>query len=282
MDLAGRSVRIKDMRRVLALALALGASWAAVAAADGGGPSPGPRQGGPGKADPSRTFRYVAVSAGRGTVVEAVRVRDGSVNNWTYLRGQLGLPMVAYDGSLGGLSHDGSQLVVTSFPGPRATTFVLLDPRTMRVRGRVSLRGSFAFDALSPAGSLMYVIQYLGKPGAAAQRYAVRAFDWSRLRLLPRPIVDPREPDEKMNGTPVTRAATPDGWAYTVYQRNGQPPFLHALDTVHRRAFCVDLPWKAPAWIYEVRLRVRGGTVELRRNGETIGRLDRKTLKVTL
>jgi hypothetical protein len=178
------------------------------------------------------------------------------------------------------LSHDGSQLVVTSFPG-RVTTFVLLDPRTMHVRGRVTLRGSYAFDALSPDGSLMYVIQYLGAPGPAGQRYAVRAFDWGRLRLLPRAIVDPREPDEKMNGTPVTRAATPDGWAYTVYQRNGKRPFLHALDTARRRAFCIDLPWNAPLWIYEVRLRIRAGTVELRRHGETIARVDRKTLKVT-
>ena len=60
----------------------------------------------------------------------------------------------------------------------------MLDPRAMHVRARVRLRGSFAFDALSPDGSLMYLIQYLGAPGAAAQPYAVRAFDWDRLKLL--------------------------------------------------------------------------------------------------
>jgi hypothetical protein len=109
----------------------------------------------------------------------------------------------------------------------------------------------------------------------------VRVFDWDRLKLLPGTIVDPREPDEKMNGQPVTRAATPEGWAYTLYQRSGKPPFVHALDTASRRAFCVDLPWKSPKWLYEVRMRVRGGTLELIRHGETIVRMDRKTLKVT-
>jgi hypothetical protein len=270
------------MRRMLALTAVLLATWALVAAADGGGPSPGPTIGGSGKADPSGTERYVAVPAGKGTVVEAIRARDASVTSWKYLRGLYGIPTVAFDGSLGGLSRDGSRLVLASFPGARTTSFALLDPNKMRVLGRVTLRGGYGFDALSPDGVLMYLIQYLGKPNGASQPYAVRAFNWDTLRLLPGAIVDRREPDEKMNGIPTTRAATPDGWAYTIYQRNGKPPFVHALDTVRRRAFCVDLPWKAPPWIYEVRLRVRGGLLELRRHGETIARMDRKTLKVTL
>jgi hypothetical protein len=271
------------MRRILGVTIVIAAVWAASAAADGGGPSPGPTQGGPGKVDPSGQERYVAVPAKDGTLVEAIRVRDGSVMRWKYLDGQYGVPMIAYDGSLGGLSHDGSQLVVASFPGAHDTTsFVMLDPMTMRVRARVRLRGVYAFDALSPDGSLMYLIQYLGARGAAAQPYAVRVFAWDALRLLPGEIVDPREPDEKMNGEPDTRASTPGGWAYTLYWRPGKSPFVHALDTVHRRAYCVDLPWKSPRWIYEVRLRIRGGTLDLRRKGKTIARLDRKTLDVSL
>src|SRR4051812_42734305 len=177
------------MRRMLTLTLIFGAAWAAGAAADGGGPSPGPMMGGPGKANPTRTERYVALPANGGTLVEAIRVRDGSVNRWRYVQGTLGIPMVAYDGSLGGLSHDGRRLVLESFSGPRTTSFVLLDPRTLRVRDRVRLQGRFAFDALSPDGSVMYVIQYLGPP-VVAQRYAVRAFDWDTLELLPGVIVD--------------------------------------------------------------------------------------------
>jgi hypothetical protein len=127
----------------------------------------------------------------------------------------------------------------------------------------------------------MYVIQYLGKPGAVAQPYAVRAFDWRTRKLLPGAIVDRREPDEKMTGLPMRRAGTPTGWAYTLYQRQGKRPFVHALDTVHRRAFCVDLPWRNSAnWISTVKMRVRGGMLELRRDGNTISRMNRKTLKV--
>jgi hypothetical protein len=84
-----------------------------------------------------------------------------------------------------------------------------------------------------------------------------------------------------MNGAPVTRTSTGSGWAYTLYSRRGKRPFVHALDTVHRRAFCVDLPWKNSAmWIYSVKLRVRERALELRRDGRTIARVDRKTLEV--
>ena len=53
--------------------------------------------------------------------------------------------------------------------------FVVLHPRTLRARSRVTLRGAFAFDALSPGGSLMYLLQYLGGPQST--RYAVRVLN---------------------------------------------------------------------------------------------------------
>lgn len=270
------------MRRTLALATALGAAWAAVAAADGGGPSPGPSWGSPGKVFPEGSVRYIAIPAGAAhTVVETIRMRDGIVLRWGYLDGMFGIPMVAWDGAIGGLSRDGSRLVLATRPGPRWTRFVVLEPRSMRMRAHVRLRGSFAFDALSPDGSLMYLIQYLGDPNTVNQPYAVRVFSWARRTLYPGALVDRREPDEKMNGAPVTRTGTGSGWAYTLYSRTGKRPFVHALDTVHRRAFCVDLPWKnAATWIYSVKLRVRGRALELRRDGRTIARVDRKTLEV--
>jgi len=268
------------MRRTLALVLVLGAAWAAGAAADGGGPSPGPAIGGPGKVDPSGVERYSAIPAAGGTLIEAVRIHDGTVVRWRYLHGVLGIPMVAFDGALGGLSRDGRLLVLASPQLAPSTTFALVDPHRMRVHGRVTLPGSWAFDALSPDGSLMYLIQYLGKPNAVAQPYAVRVFDWHRLKLLPGAIVDPREPGEKMNGQPAARTGAPDGWTYTLYWRPGKSPFVHALDTVHRRAFCVDLPWKAPSWVFEVGLRVHHGTLALRRHGVTIALMNRKSFAV--
>ena len=83
-----------------------------------------------------------------------------------------------------------------------------------------------------------------------------------------------------MTGQPVTRVE-PGAWAYTLYSRTGKRPFVHALDTAHRRAFCVDLPWRNSArWINLVRMRVHGGELLLRRDGKVIARVDRKTFEV--
>jgi hypothetical protein len=226
----------------------------------------------------------VALNAGRnGTVLEGVRVRDGNVLRWRYLRGLVGIPMVAWDGSVGGLSRDGRRLVLASSPGAKSTRFVLLDPVSLKIRADVRLRGGFAFDALSPDGSLMYMIQYLGRTGAVNQPYAVRAYDWRTRTLVDGAIVDRREPDEKMNGVPVARTGNPAGWAYTLYARPGKTPFVHALDTAHRRAFCVDLPWRhSDDWIRMVKMRVRGTRLVLLRDGKAIARMDTKTLKVSI
>jgi hypothetical protein len=271
------------MTKTLALALILGAAWAAAAAADGGGPSPGPSWGQPGKLDDAMGLRYVALNAGsKSTVVEAIRTADGNVLRWTSFRGLLGIPMVAWDGTMGGLSRDRRQLVLASIPGTKWTRFLALNPSSFAVRAKARLRGRFAFDALSPDGSLMYLIQYFGRGYAVNQPYAVRVFDWRSRRLLPGAIVDRREPDEKMNGQPATRTGNPAGWAYTLYSRPGKTPFVHALDTAHRRAFCIDLPWRHSGdWISQVRLRVSGRELVLRRGREVLARMDTKTLKVS-
>jgi hypothetical protein len=267
------------MRRALVLVMILGA-WAGVAAADGGGPSPGPTWGSPGLVDHLRGVRYVALDGETMTMVEAVTTRGGKVVRWTNFRGRYGFPMVAWDGSMGGLTRDGSHLVLASPQGQRWTRFLLLDAGSFKVLVRARLRGVYAFDALSPDASVMYLIHYRTW-NSPSQSYEVRAFDWNTGKLFPGAIVDRREPDEKMTGTPVTRTGTPSGWAYTLYQRLGKRPFVHALDTVHRRAFCVDLPWQhSDNWITSVKLRVRGGTLELRHDGRTIARMDRKTLQV--
>ena len=269
------------MRRALAATTILSAVWIATSAADGGGPSPG-LDFGTGVARPGGEVRYVAMPAGRGTLVEAVRVRDGRVARARHLRGSYGVPFVDYGGTTGGLAHSGRRLVLAS-PLGAATRFVVLDPRTFKIRGRLRLGGPWAFDALSPGGSLLYLIQYLSAATASGQRYAVRAFNLNTWRLYSGAIVDRREPDEKMTGIPVTRAESREGrWAYTLYSRTGEGPFVHALDTVHRRAFCVDLPWhSSPSWLWRVRMRVTGGRLELRRDGRTIATVDTHTFEVS-
>ena len=60
----------------------------AVAGAAGadGGPSPEISLGSNGVAGVNRRLRFVAVSTGRGTLVESMRVRDGRVMRWGEIR----------------------------------------------------------------------------------------------------------------------------------------------------------------------------------------------------
>jgi hypothetical protein len=269
------------MRRMLVLATILGGTWVAVLAAASGGPSPGVSFGSPGLVDAKGKVRYVALPAGDGTTVAVLGAQAGRVLRWGYVHGILGIPTVAWDGSTSGLARSGHRLVLATAPGYGSPTrFVVLDPRTLRVRARILLRGAFAFDAISPAGSLMYLIQYLD---ARSGRYAVRAFNLNTRRLYPGAIVDRREPDEKMNGQPVTRTESRSGaWAYTLYGRTKKGPFVHALDTLHRRAFCVDLPWRStPHWLGRTKMRVRGGELLLRADGRTMARVDTRTFEVS-
>jgi hypothetical protein len=236
------------MKRSVAIAtVLLAAAVQAVAAAADGGPSPGVYSGWNGVLSRNGQVRYVAVTARASTVVEVVRVLGGRVLRWTTIPGTYGTPAVAYDGSMGGLSQDGKTLVLASYPrvpgGGGATRFAFLKTRNLQLKTTVVLKGSFSFDALSPDGSTMYLIQYTSAQDYT--QYRVRAYDVVRGQLIPDAIVDRREPDEQMNGGPVTRLTTPDGrWAYTLYARQSEAPFIHALDTVERKAYCIDLPLK--------------------------------------
>lgn len=186
--------------------------------------------------------RYVTIPGGRNTLVAMIATSGGKVVRSRLLRGRVTVPAVAYDGSAGGLSADGGTLVlITPRQGfPRAkTTFKLLEAPLLRPRKTLTLRGDFSFDALSPDGRWIYLIEYTSQVDPL--RYRVRVLDAMTGRLQPEPIVDPRNPAEKMNGDPLTRTSSPDGrWAYTLYSGT-EHPFVHALDTVGRDARCVDL-----------------------------------------
>jgi hypothetical protein len=178
-------------------------------------------------------------------VLAVVRVRDGRVLNFRWLRGTYGVPRVAYDGTGGGVSRDGRRLVLASqtFAASARTRFLVLGTRRLQIKATVTLSGVFSFDALSPDASTLYVIQHL--PGGSNTRYQVRAYDLEARRLLAGAIVDPKEPDERMSGQPLRRAESADGrWAYTLYTNPGSHPFIHALDTVERTAVCIDLDWR--------------------------------------
>jgi hypothetical protein len=240
-------MEVTAMRRnilsVAVLVAALGMAFVAAAAHADGLPVLGIDVGRTGVASSSDGPRYVTIAAGSSTIVERIAQPGGQVMESRSLRGSFTIPAVAYDGSAGGLSADGKTLVLieprTSFP--RATTKLLvLGSDGLKPRRLVRLQGDFSFDAISPNGSWLYFIHYVSPNDPT--RYLVQAFDVQRGRLSATPIVDPKEPGEKMRGNPLSRTMSADGrWAYTLYDGAGATPFVHALDTVGRSAHCVDL-----------------------------------------
>ena len=252
------------MRRLLIVLCGLGLALPASAAGAGGPVSP--QQGGAGVTAPGGDVAYVALGAGHRTVIERVRRAGGTVERYTNLPGSWGVPGVAWDGSATGLSADGRTLVLSGgvgrYPVLR-THFVVLDALHLRTRARFAMPGWFNVDAISRTGRWLYLIHY---PSARnTSRYEVRAYDLPNHHLLTKPVIDPREPDEAMQGDPVTRAMSADGrWAYTLYQRGDGVPFIHALDTERRTAACVDLPGLASADMSAMRLLLAPGGRSLR------------------
>ena len=232
------------MLRLIALAL-VPLALASGSAAAGGGPSPGVMTGWDGTLDAANGVRYVAMPVGTTTTVAAIRTADGRMLRYQTLKGGFGIPIVSFDGTTEGLSRDGSTLVLADVGANRQQTrFAVLRTSTLRLRKLVTLPGWWAFDALSRDARTLYAIQYLGT--GPNPHYNVRALSLVTGKTIGGAIVDKREPDEEMQGAPWARARSGDGaWAYTLYAKPNGTAFVHALDTAHRRAFCVDLPWRS-------------------------------------
>ena len=253
------------MTRFLAVALV---ALAVPAGALADGPMPFASQDGDGVVAAGGAERYVAIGsyAGSSTTLARISIPTGSVEQSVPLAGAWGVPVVTYSSSAGtGLSADGRTLVLADVVTlyPRATSrFALLDPRTLRLRRIATLKGDFAYDAISPNGARLYLIQHVDAQDAT--RYVVRAFDVRAMRLLPRRVADRTQRSWVMKGYPLTRVSSADGrWVYTLYANPGGFPFVHALDTVRGVAHCIGLP-------------LRGGdasnlVLQLRDGGRTLG-----------
>jgi DNA-binding beta-propeller fold protein YncE len=270
---------------IAALASAVAALALAPLAARGDGlPIPGVNAKPGGIATRDGTVHYVTGSRRGKTVVARIDWTTGKTTAWTRLAGAFSIPAVGLDGSPSGLSANGRVLAMIqprrTFP-QASTHLVLLDARRLEVRQRIDLKGDFSFDAISPDGNRLYLIQYLSRHDPT--HYAVRAYDVAAGRLDPQPIVDPTEPDEQMRGYPVTREASPDGrWQYTLYSGT-KMPFVHALDTARGRARCIDLP-RMPGSVYRDALRINpdGSTLAVtNRSKAALATVDTATFKAS-
>jgi hypothetical protein len=222
---------------------------------------------------------YTTTLHGHATVVS-----DGSHS--LSLSGKWGLPRVTLNNDVGGLSTDGRLLVLAQSDTPhpngalaKNSNFIVLSTKPLRVRETVTIKGDFGFDALSQHGRTMYLIEHISEENLF--RYRVRAYDLAKHRLISRVVADKRQASWVMDDYPVARAATANGnWVYTLYSNGNNYPFVHALDTVHRTAVCIGIPWN---WVSDqtalnsATLSVKGGKLSI------AGRflLDRTTFKVT-
>jgi hypothetical protein len=215
--------------------------WCPSASASGGPVILGGAYGAGGVTDSAGAFNYVVLGAKK-SVVARISTTDGEVVNQRQLDGSWALPAVTFLGDAGGLSFDGRKLVlIDTYAGNHAdeTHFRILDAATLRTTDRVNLDGAWSFDALSPEGGLMYLVQYHDPRDPFD--YRIRQYDIPGAVLRGGSLVDPDEPDEKMTGQPVSRVTSPDGSVvYTLYG-GGEETFIHALKTEIGQAECIDL-----------------------------------------
>jgi DNA-binding beta-propeller fold protein YncE len=253
--------------------LVLAATFLAVAAAAAAkGPAPGVSSGPQGVVAPSGAVKYVATGArGGGTVVRAIRVRDHALVRSSRIPGRFGVAVVTLDGSTGGVSADGGTLVLPSLDRGATSRFAVLSTAKLRVQKVISLNGEFSYDAISPDGRILYVIEYLSDTN-----YRVRAVNVATGGLYGQVVVDKREIGESMTGYAVTRATSSDGaWAYTLYGRDARPAFVHALGTPDRIAVCIDLPWTVERTVLmHVRMAMKGSQLVLRDRGGKVAVVD--------
>jgi hypothetical protein len=237
------------MRKLYVSAAVVVCAAAAQAVALGAGPSPGLGQAGIVRGD----VRYEV----HGATVAAIDREDGRTLRSRTFRRTWGVPLVAFDGTAGGLSKDGRTLVLSDTNGvdPQAasTSFLVLSTKTFRVLRNVRLKGSWSFDALSPDARTIYLVEHLSASGDPTH-YRVRAYDLRKGRLLARVISDRSTWETDMQGMPISRLHR-EGWEFTLYGGPGPRPFIHALDTRRAVAVCIDMPWKyQPKEIFSFRL----------------------------
>jgi hypothetical protein len=266
------------LRRPLVLAALAVAAVPAVAGADGYMPA---AQVNVDLASPGGGLVVSTQVQARHTVVRAQRPGGRELGRRT-LRGQYGVPVVTFPGQLAGFSADGRTVVLAWLPSrqpPLVSHLAVLDS-TLHARPRLlTFRGDYSFDAISPHGRLLYLIQRLSRTNTYL--YRVRVYDLAAGRLRPGAIVDRVEHEWKMQGIPLTRVTAPGARrVYTLYQTPKGGAFVHALDTVHATARCIDLPWKSTMNLWNLRLRLGAEGLTITESGHVVATIDPQTNRV--
>jgi hypothetical protein len=173
------------------------------------------------------------------TLVDVITVQPDLPRRTQSLAGSWRLPTLGNDALPVGVSADRSTIVLVEdhvADDDRSRFAVLVGREDPRI---IELPGSFEFDALSPDGSILYVVEHL--PGPPAAHYQVRALDIASGRLRDEIIVDKRNVDAAMGGWPITQLRHEDAVVFTLY-RGTDHTFIHALQSREAWAVCLGLP----------------------------------------
>ena len=154
------------------------------------------------------------------------------------------LPDATAWGMPGGTSPNGKWLVLERYDlsadVPSASHLLILNTTPLQAVRRVDLAGFFNFDAISDDGMNLYLIQYLN-----GKEYYVRLYDLATGVLTDNIVVDKSDGNQSMAGLRLSGIARPDGaWLLSMYVREHDAPFIHALSLQGPFAFCLDLPGK--------------------------------------
>lgn len=188
---------------------------------------------------------YVATPKGEQTTISILGTRTGATAFTFSIAGDYATDSHGYGSST--LTPDGRWLALRRVgeAGSDRSTIALVDTAAGKVGRTLQLAGDFDIDALSPDGTVLYLLQNLHD---AQHHYYVRAYDIGVGRLLDQIIVDKSEINNpKMQGAAVARRlGSAAGVAFTLYVdplRN--TAFVHVLSldstgNITPFARCVD------------------------------------------
>lgn len=213
---------------------------------------------------------YVATPTGAQTTVAVLDMRTGATVLTFSIAGRYATDSYGYGGAT--LTSDGHWLAMRQVGqlGSDRSTIALVDTQARKVAQTIQLGGDFEIDALSPDGSVLYLLQNLHD---AQRHYYVRAYDFGVGKLLDQIIVDKSELNNpQMQGSAVARRVGSSGAAaFTLYvDPLRKTAFVHILplDTtgnITPFARCVDdLPASASADV------LHGYTLALSSDGATL------------
>jgi len=263
------------MARRLGSCLVVLVALAVVPTAFAAFPGPYGLQGGQGVLSKDGTVSFTAAKGVGGTLIRAISAEDGTVLRSRTFKGQFGIPTLQAGKPGEGLARDGKTFVIQNIGFADTSRFKVLSTSDLSTVDSFALNGTYAFDALSPNGSMMYLIQH--QTTQDVNHYIVRGYDLRTHTLLPQRIADKTQSSWVMQGWAVTRTTSPNGrWVYTLYANPGGYPFVHALDTVKRVAHCVGLPWPATngeqGAVYNFALALKGNMLAVRYGGGSVYR----------